>query len=82
MQQCSDTHLARILQYIPDHDHSNLVNGFGMTTGWHGIYETKVINAAIFDGVEHPGLGRFTGVLQAQPDSVARRLEHDATLDE
>ncbi|KAI9155249.1 hypothetical protein HJFPF1_07830 [Paramyrothecium foliicola] len=69
MQTCKDKLCGRILAYVRPPEQHNLETTFGLRTGWDGIYDESVCEAAMNDGVECPGMGRFTGTLVAIEDS-------------
>ncbi|OAQ68320.1 F-box domain-containing protein [Pochonia chlamydosporia 170] len=70
MQSSKDMLLARITQWIPKQEEVILTTGFGMSMGWKGIYEARVIDDAIADGVRKPGCGRFSGEIEGYDDTV------------
>ncbi|KAJ4317544.1 hypothetical protein N0V84_007289 [Fusarium piperis] len=65
MQRCRDKMLGRISPYIPSRELFQLINAFGMDTGWENVYDSKMISDAVADGVETPGRGRFSGTIEA-----------------
>jgi hypothetical protein len=65
MQSSKDSLLGFITQHMKKEEAAALTTGFGMSMGWEGIYDTCLINDARADGVKMPGLGRFSGVLEA-----------------
>lgn len=65
MQQSKDKLLGRIIPFIAQEERALLTDAFGMVMGWSGIYSERIIEAAMADGVESPGAGRFSGVLES-----------------
>ncbi|PNY24439.1 Uncharacterized protein TCAP_05622 [Tolypocladium capitatum] len=65
MQRCGDRMMGLAVPYLTPQEVVNLEAGFGMVLGWEGIYDERVIQAAIADGMGHPGLGRFSGAIDA-----------------
>lgn len=64
-----DRHLARIYNHMDPWEMANMNEVFGFTNTWHGVYDEAMIAAARRDGVVSPGLGRFSGVIEYEPDS-------------
>ncbi|KAJ6444170.1 F-box domain-containing protein [Purpureocillium lavendulum] len=64
MQHCQDILLGIVIPYVRAQDYVNLRKGFGMTLGWEDVYDEQVIQDAADDGVEHPGAGRFSGIIE------------------
>ena len=64
MQRCKDPLLGRIAPHIKDSETTQLVNAFGMELGWENVYGAIQIAAAEADGVERPGRGRFSGLIE------------------
>ncbi|OAQ86497.1 F-box domain-containing protein [Purpureocillium lilacinum] len=70
MQRCTDTLLGLIIPRLPAQDYINLHYGFGMTFGWQGIYDGRIIQDAVKDGIERPGVGRFSGILEGDGNVI------------
>jgi hypothetical protein len=68
MQHCKDKLCGRIMAYVHPDELQCLENVFGMHTGWEHVYDEAIYEAAVNDGVECPGMGRFSGVLQAKEE--------------
>ncbi|CAM1510242.1 Fc.00g005770.m01.CDS01 [Cosmosporella sp. VM-42] len=64
MQRCRDGLLGRIAPCIKDAEIHQLLNVFGMELGWENVYGPLKIAAAEADGVERPGRGRFSGLVE------------------
>ncbi|KAF7554482.1 hypothetical protein G7046_g6813 [Stylonectria norvegica] len=84
MQRCRDPLLGRILPSMKETEVFQLVNAFGMRMGWDTIYDEKTIDDAAADGIEQPGRGRFSGVIDAcSPETreakIAAMLPRDET---
>ena len=56
---------SMIISVLHGEEVANLVAGFGMRLGWQSVYDEVVRDAAVADGAESPGRGRFTGMLDA-----------------
>lgn len=69
MQQCKDRLLGRVVPFITPGEDTLLEDVFHMRMGWEGIYEAKIIEHALADGVEHAGVGRFSGVVESTPEA-------------
>ncbi|CAH0044237.1 unnamed protein product [Clonostachys solani] len=67
MQRCKDRELGQILPYIGPQETFNLTHGFGMAMGWDRAYSQKTIHDATADGVDFPGSGRFSGMVDTSP---------------
>ncbi|KAM4064817.1 hypothetical protein HRG_004827 [Hirsutella rhossiliensis] len=67
MQRCGDKRLGLIIPYIHPHELVTLESTFGMVMGWENVYDERTIEDALADGIEHPGLGRFSGVIELDP---------------
>ncbi|POR33433.1 Uncharacterized protein TPAR_06365 [Tolypocladium paradoxum] len=65
MQRCGDKMMGLVVPYLTPQELVNLETGFGMGFGWEGVYDERVIEDAISDGMDYPGLGRFSGVIDA-----------------
>lgn len=65
MQYCKDKLLGQILPFIHLQEAFNLTTAFHMEMGWDSVYDEKVIDEAITDGVDFPGMGRFSGLVEA-----------------
>lgn len=65
MQSCRDRLLANIIQCMKAQDKAVLTNAFGMSIGWEDVYDAWLIRDARQDGVQRPGEGRFSGLLEA-----------------
>ncbi|KAF5018723.1 hypothetical protein F66182_9282 [Fusarium sp. NRRL 66182] len=65
MQRSRDKLLGRIVPYMRGHEVFQLVNAFGMDIGWKKVYDRSTISEAVADGVDSPGLGRFSGTVDA-----------------
>ncbi len=65
MQQCKDRLLGRVVPFITPGEDTLLEDVFHMQMGWEGVYEPKIIEHAIADGVEHAGVGRFSGIVES-----------------
>ncbi|KHO00929.1 F-box domain containing protein [Metarhizium album ARSEF 1941] len=65
MQSSKDKLLAEITQCMKEQEEAMLVHAFGMTMGWKDVYSAWCINDAKRDGVQRPGSGRFSGLLEA-----------------
>ncbi|CAG9993807.1 unnamed protein product [Clonostachys byssicola] len=67
MQRCKDRELAQILPYIGPQEAFNLTHAFGMAIGWERVYSQRTIHDATADGVDFPGTGRFSGMVDTSP---------------
>jgi hypothetical protein len=67
MQRCKDRELAQILPYIGPQETFNLTHAFGMAMGWERVYSQRTIHDATADGVDFPGTGRFSGMVDTSP---------------
>ncbi|OAQ99949.1 hypothetical protein LLEC1_00864 [Akanthomyces lecanii] len=63
MQHCKDTLMGRTVNSGMLNDRAPLRDVFRMSTGWDGVYDGKIIQAARADGCRFPGAGRFSGML-------------------
>ena len=66
MQYTKDRLVAKITTSLNRKEAFALQTAFGMTLGWHGIYDDAIVRNAIGDGGEPPGMGRFSGILEAR----------------
>ena len=81
MQQCKDRLLGRIAPYITVGEDVVLEQVFNFGMGWKSLYDPKIIEHAVADGIEYPGSGRFYGTVESSqkrdtpmPDSQFQRL--------
>lgn len=63
MQRSGDKRLGVIVPYIDPEEVAALESTFGMVMGWEHVYDGRSIEDALADGIEHPGSGRFSGVI-------------------
>ncbi|KAJ3495208.1 hypothetical protein NLG97_g3560 [Lecanicillium saksenae] len=61
MQDCNDQLMGRIIPFSMLNDRRSLLDVFNMSMGWQTIYDRKVLTAALDDGCESFGVGRFSG---------------------
>lgn len=65
MQRCKDKLLGQILPFLHAQEMFNLNTAFQMEAGWDSVYDDKVSEDAISDGVDFPGMGRFSGLVES-----------------
>ncbi|CAJ0551141.1 Ff.00g110710.m01.CDS01 [Fusarium sp. VM40] len=63
MQHSRDKLLGRIAPCMRGQEVFHLSHVFDMDFGWEGIYDERTISDARADGVETPGMGRFSGTI-------------------
>ena len=66
MQQCKDKLLGRVAPYITAGEDVVLEQVFNLRMGWEGLYDPKIIEHAVADGIEYPGAGRFHGAVKSR----------------
>jgi hypothetical protein len=81
MQRSKDRLMGRIVPYLHAQELFNLTEAFDMTPGWDDIYSDKMIEEAIADGVDVPGMGRFTGIIQAHHNGWGLYSSADGSSD-
>ncbi|KAI2471873.1 hypothetical protein F4781DRAFT_428879 [Annulohypoxylon bovei var. microspora] len=69
LQISTDRHLAKVRDRFDPVEMTVMQQIWGFKQGWKGVYEDVVINAALFDGMFFPGLGRFSGTIERDPNS-------------
>lgn len=65
MQRCRDKMLGQIIPYMRPQETFNLTTAYNMEMGWGSVYDAKVAEDAVADGVDYPGMGRFSGLVEA-----------------
>lgn len=65
MQYCGDKLFGRIVPFVPTLELSYLEDVFEMEFGWEKVYGQQIIDDAMADGIEFPGLARFSGVISS-----------------
>ncbi|OAA45240.1 F-box domain containing protein [Beauveria brongniartii RCEF 3172] len=63
MQRCNKNLVARIVNFEMANDRFPFARVFNFTMGWHGVYDSKIIDAAEADKCQEFGPGRFSGLL-------------------
>lgn len=66
MQNCKDKLLGRTLASTSPVEMIRLSDVFQMKAGWDGIYGHDIMESARADGYELGGIGRISGILEAQ----------------
>lgn len=79
MQRCRDRMLGTIIPYMRPQETHNLTTAYHMEMGWTSVYDSKVIEAAMNDGVDVPGVGRFSGQMEA--GDTSNRTSHMSAPD-
>jgi hypothetical protein len=62
MMKSDDDALGIIVNYIDKHEEQTLEEAFNMTLGWDHSRSTLAAECR-HDGIQHPGQGRFTGII-------------------
>ncbi|OLN97426.1 hypothetical protein CCHL11_01192 [Colletotrichum chlorophyti] len=63
MQTCTDRLAGKVVNHLSPPEQFNLSTAYGMDTTWVGLYDDDIIEAARRDGIQQPGLGRFSGTI-------------------
>ncbi|KAK2612898.1 hypothetical protein QQS21_001009 [Conoideocrella luteorostrata] len=80
MQSCRDKLLGKINPCIKFQEEI-ILDAFGVTLGWEGIYDESVILNAKTDGVGSPGQGRINCLLEASDAGSRSRQPSPSWLD-
>lgn len=68
MQYSKDKLLGRIVPYMPPAEVKTLEHIFLFEQGWSKVYPSQVLDDAITDGFDCPGMARFSGTLEGPGD--------------
>lgn len=68
MMKSDDPAQGTIVNYIQDIEKQILEEGFDMTANWDAS-RSALFAEALFDGITHPGRGRFSGIIDVGPTS-------------
>ncbi|KAI1450045.1 hypothetical protein F5Y02DRAFT_413721 [Annulohypoxylon stygium] len=72
VQVSTDRHLGSIVGFVDPLELPALDHVYGLKEGWPGVYDDAMINAADCDGIFSPGMGRFSGTIEYNPDDVSK----------
>lgn len=70
MMRCKDNMLGQIIPYMRPQEIFNLTTAYDLEMGWANVYHAKVIENAVADGLDFPGLGRFSGLVETDPNGT------------
>lgn len=70
MMRCKDKMLGQVIPYMRPQEIFNLTTTYELEMGWGTVYDAKIIEDAVSDGLDFPGLGRFSGLVDVDQNGT------------